>query len=160
MLYISIGEKYFFFMQEQETTMMDQDSHGEEEDVPELFPAQLVLHGAGKFEKLSLGKMEACWKLVCDVDYDSTLRFAFFAYGPQAVLGCTPGYYSYDVRWSDEHFPAQENERFPTLQVGYPRWVYNQYAEETSKVRLFMTLICCMERWNAGYCEIREKLTF
>jgi hypothetical protein len=132
----------------------------DDEEFPELFPAQQVL-ALGELKKLSLGKMEECWRLVGDIERDSTLRFAFYAYGPRAVLGQTRGYdYSYDVHWFDEHFPARENERFPTLQIGYPRTVYEQYADETPRVRLFMTLICCYERWNAGYCEIQEKLTF
>lgn len=131
----------------------------DDEDMPELFPAQLVL-ALGKLEKLSLGKMEECWRLVGDIEGDSTLRFAFYAYGPRAILGQTPGNYSYDVQWKDKHFPVQENERFPTLQIGYPRRMYERYADETQRVRLFMTMVCCMEWWNAGYCEIREKLTF
>jgi hypothetical protein len=140
--------------------MMMRMDEEDDDDIPELFPAQQVL-ALGELKKLSLGKMEECWRLVGDIERDSTLRFAFYAYGPRAVLGQTRGYdYSYDVHWFDEHFPAQENERFPTLQIGYPRMVYEQYAEETPRVRLFMTLICCMDRWNAGYCEIREKLTF
>ena len=134
---------------------MDQ---GDDEE-PELFPSKLIL-ALGELQKLTLGRLEECWRLVGDIPYDSTLRFAFYAYGPRAILGQTSGHYSYDVRWSDKHFPAQENERFPTFQIGYPRTVYTEYAEETPRVRLFMTLVCCMERWNAGYCEIREKLTF
>jgi hypothetical protein len=129
----------------------------EEQDESALFPVKLVL-GLGKLEKWTLGRMQELWAFIGDMECDSTLAFEFVAHSQHTVLGSTTrGSYSYDVTWKDEAFPKEENERFPTLQLGYPRVVYNEYPEEEPRVRLFMTVVRCIERWNAGYCATRQR---
>jgi hypothetical protein len=121
----------------------------------ELFPDALVL-AAGPWETLTLADLRDYWISTGDVEVESTLVYEFVAWNTREAVGKTRGKNSYDVEWVEMAGP--ENERFPTLQWGYPRQVYEQYAECTPRIRLFMTLAICDERWKAGYCGLRARL--
>lgn len=129
----------------------------EEEDEEEnLFPAALVL-ALGELKTLTLGTMEEYWSLVGEVERESTVVFEFIAWNSRETVGKTGGKNSYDIEWTLS-MDETGNERFPAFLLSYPKNIYEEYAQCTPRIRLFMTLIVCEDRWNAGYCAVKGRL--
>ena len=130
---------------------------GAEDEDDELFPAALV-QVLGELQTLTLGTMEEYWTLVGEVERESTVVFEFIAWNSREPVGKTEGKNSYDMEWTPLIDKTTGNERFPAFLLSYPKNIYDEYAHCTPRIRLFMTLIVCEDRWKAGYCAVKGRL--